>query len=217
MHTSVLSEEELRRASRLRFDGDRRRFVASRVWLRRLLADRLDVAASEIRLQEAPGGKPELAPPMEAWLRFSMSRSGSVGLYALARSREVGVDLEERSRVVDTEAVGSRFLSPAERGVLDKLEGEEKQLGFYRIWTRKEAVLKALGIGLDAPLAALDVSGETARWDTGVPGAPSDARCWSLQDLDVTFGHAGALACEAPIPRALWRVRDVAELPRYCW
>jgi len=175
---SLLSEEELERASRFRFDRDRIRFLSGRVWLRRLLAECLEVDVAEIRLQTASGGKPELAPPLPTWLRFSMSRSGSRGLYALSRGREVGVDLEDRSRTVDTETLGRRFLSPAERDVLMELAEEEKQRGFYRIWTRKEAVLKALGVGLDGPIVALDVSEEVARWETTLPGVPSTAQRW---------------------------------------
>jgi 4'-phosphopantetheinyl transferase len=208
---SLLSEEELERARRLRFDADRTRFLASRIWLRRLLARRLELGTAEIRFQTATGGKPELAPPLPTWLRFSMSRSGGLALYALARGREVGVDLEDRSRVVDVEAVASRFFSPAERGVLRGL-AEEQQRGFYRIWTRKEAVLKALGLGLDVPIAALDVSGAAARWDEDVPGVPSSARRWLVCDVDVAPGYAAAVALEAGFPGDVPIVRDAAEL-----
>jgi 4'-phosphopantetheinyl transferase len=209
---SLLSEEELERARRLRFDGDRARFVAGRVWLRLLLAERLEVAVSEIRLQTAAGGKPELAPPLPAWLRFSMSRSGSRGLYALARGSEVGVDLEDRSRVVDVEAVGSRYFSQAERDVVAKLAEDQKQRGFYGIWTRKEAVLKAMGIGLDAPIAALDVTGAVASWDPARPGVPSTAGRWWVHDLDVAPGYAAALAVEGALSQGVPIVRRAAEL-----
>jgi 4'-phosphopantetheinyl transferase len=210
--SSLLPEEVLDRASRLRFESDRTRFIASRVWLHIVLARGLGVSVQEITLQTAAGGKPELAPPMPTWLRFSMSRAGSRGLYALARDAEVGVDLEDRSRVVDTEAVANRFFSGTERELLGGLDETEKQLGFYRIWTRKEAVLKAMGVGLDVPMAALDVSGEMARWDPTVPRALNDGRHWFLHDLDVGPGHAAALACEANVFAGIPIPRDAAEL-----
>lgn len=209
---ALLSEEELARARRLRFDGDRTRFVRSRIWLRLLLAERLDLPVADIRFRAAAHGKPELAPPLPAWLRFNMSRSGCLGLYALSRGCEVGVDLEDSSRVVDTEAVASRFFSPTERRVLGGLGEEEQRRGFYRIWTRKEAVLKAVGVGLTAPMAALDVSGELARWEPGPQTVPGMARRWSVHDLDVAPGYAAALAVEATVTGDVPVVRDVAEL-----
>jgi 4'-phosphopantetheinyl transferase len=209
---TLLSEEELERAGRFRFDADRASFVASRVWLRVLLAERLGVAPTAIRLLTAAGGKPELAPPLPTWLRFSMSRSGSRGLYALARGAEVGVDLEDCSRIVDVEAVGSMFFSLGERGVLSGLEGDTKQRGFYRIWTRKEAVLKAMGVGLDAPISLLDVTADVARWDTAVPSGSNTARSWCLRDVDVAPGYAAALAFDETASQDLPAVRDVAEL-----
>jgi 4'-phosphopantetheinyl transferase len=209
---SLLSEEERERARRLRFERDRNRYVASRLWLRRLLAKRLEVAAEEIRLQTRPGGKPELAPPLPSWLRFSMSRSGAHALYALADSREVGVDLEDCSPVVEVGSVGNRFFSAAERAVLGGLGDEDKQRGFYRIWTRKEAVLKADGLGLDAPLEALDTTGDIARWDQAVAGAMSASRRCYVHDLEVAPGHVGALACEWVLPAGVPAIRDACEV-----
>lgn len=209
---SLLSEGELERAGRLRFEVDRARFVASRVWLRLILAARLGVGVSEIRLQTAAGGKPELAPPLPEWLRFSMSRSASLGLYALARNQEVGVDLEACSQFVDVEAVGRRFFSAGERGVLARLAGEQRQRGFYRIWTRKEAVLKSAGVGLDTEVTELDVSGDVAHWNLALPGLPATGRSWFVHDLDVAPGYSAALAFEATRPLGVPVVRDAAEL-----
>jgi len=209
---SLLSEEELERARRLRFESDRVHFTASRLWLRLVLAHGLGVGTAEIRLQTRSDGKPELAPPLPARLRFSMSRSGSLGLFALAFDSEVGVDLEDRSRVGDVEAVGGRIFSPAERAILDGLDDEEKQRSFCQIWTRKEAVLKALGVGLGAPLEALDVSGEVALWDTARPGVPDEPRTWFVHDLDVAPGYSAALATEAALPGGVPAVRDATEL-----
>jgi 4'-phosphopantetheinyl transferase len=209
---ALLSEEELERARRLRFDGDRTRFVRSRMWLRLLLAERLDLPVADIRFRVAAYGKPELAPPLPTWLRFNASRSGSLGLYALSRGCEVGVDLEERSRVLDTEAVASRFFSPAERRLLNGLDEDELQRGFYRIWTRKEAVLKAAGVGLTAPMAALDVTGDMARWDPRPRAVTGIGRRWSVHDLDVAPGYAAALAVDVTISGDVPGVREVSEL-----
>ncbi|HKH88348.1 MAG TPA: 4'-phosphopantetheinyl transferase superfamily protein [Acidimicrobiales bacterium] len=208
----LLSPEERERAEHLRFESDRAHFIAGRLWLRLVLAQRLGIDPSEVRLRARPGGKPELAAPLPSWLRFSMSRSGSVGLYALADAGEIGVDLEERSGVIDAAAVASRFFSPAERAALAGLDEEERRRAFYRIWARKEAALKALGAGLDAPLGALDVAGDVASWDRAHPGAPTDPRNWFLHDIEVAPGYAAALATEAVLPRGVPAVGDARQL-----
>jgi 4'-phosphopantetheinyl transferase len=209
---SVLSEEERERARRFRFERDSARYVTSRVCLRRLLAKRLEVSVEAIRLETRPGGKPQLAPPLPQSLGFSMSRSGPLALYALADCGEVGVDLEDCAPVVDVDSVGSRFFSANERAVLDRVGEEEKQRGFYRTWTRKEAVLKAEGVGLDAPLEALDTTGDIARWDPAMPGAIRAARRWYVHDLEVVSGHAAALACEWALPAGVPATRDAREV-----
>ncbi len=213
---SLLSEEERERASRLRFEPDRTRFTASRLWLRFLLAQRLRVDPSAVCLQARPGGKPEVSPPLPASLRFSMSRSGALGLYAFAEGSDVGVDLENRSGAPELEAVAGRFFSPPERAALagfaDRAAPEDKLRVFYRIWTRKEAVLKALGVGLDAPLEALDVSGDVASWDTSCAGVPADRRRWFVHDLDVPPDWAGAFATEAVVRPGELVVRDARQL-----
>ena len=141
-----------------------------------------------------------------------MSRSGPLGLYALAATGDVGVDVEDSSGSADTEAFGRRFFSPAERAELDGAGDEERRRAFFRIWTRKEAALKAIGVGLDVPLQALDVHGDVASWDAAHPGVPSDTRRWFLYDLDVAPGYAAALATEAALPGGVPAVRDARQL-----
>jgi 4'-phosphopantetheinyl transferase len=154
---------------------------------------------------------------MATWLRFSMARSGPLGLYGLARNLELGVDLEAVSRDIDVDGVGSRFLAPAERDMLSALRGDEQQRGFYRLWARTEAVLKAIGVGLHSSTAGLDVSGEVARFDPTIPGSAGAAQVWFVHDLHVAPGYAAALACEASLPGGVPELRDVAELFHQAW
>jgi 4'-phosphopantetheinyl transferase len=163
----LLSDVERERASRFAFERDRRRFVLARGRLRQLLGVRLDVAPDSVRLVCGPRGKPALSPAFTgSGLRFNLSRSEDVAVYAFARGREIGVDVEEVRVISNADAVVAQMFSPREIGVYFALAPRDRPLGFFQCWTRKEAFIKALGDGLYYPLDRFDVSfapGEPAR------------------------------------------------------
>lgn len=191
---SLLSGEEVDRAGRFRSELDRGRYVTSHLWLRRLLGDRLGLAPAEIIYRTGSNGKPELAPPSP--LRFSMARSGGLALYALSCGREVGVDVEEHSAQADLGAMERRFLSAAEREELRPLDGADRAAVFFRFWARKEAFLKALGVGLDAPWTLVDTTEEVVRFEGTAAALPDGSVTWSVRDLEVTPAHAAAVSLQ---------------------
>jgi phosphopantetheinyl transferase len=120
--------------------------------LRRVLARYLDLAAGEIRLTRGEHGKPRLANP-ESGLRFNLSHSGSLALVAVSRGREVGVDVERLRPGRDFVALAERALEPGEAESVRAAGGDDRTRVFYELWTRHEARLKCLGVGLtDAPI-----------------------------------------------------------------
>jgi 4'-phosphopantetheinyl transferase len=204
---SQLSAEEAARAAQLRFDRDRRHYVASHIWLRRLLADRLGLSTGRIAYRYGAAGKPELVSAGPSELRFSMSRSGGRALYALACGRDVGVDIERCSVQADLATVESRFFAPAERAELKGLDADRRQRAFYRLWTRKEAYVKAVGVGLRFPLDAIDITGDLVKLDAAVPELTNRRQPWSVRDLDVEHGYAAAVSIEGDLDAAQLRVR----------
>jgi len=202
-----LSEQEQARAARMRLDADRRSFVASHLWLRRLLADRLGVAPARIEYATSGTGKPELASPSLPRLCFSMSRSGGLALYAFALGREIGIDVEECRAGSDLAGMERRFLAPAEQAVLSGMVGPERREAFYRTWTRKEAFLKAIGVGLSVPWAAVDTTGDVVRLEREVGGIEMGDESWSLRDLEVGPSYAAAVSVEGSFGDAPLRVR----------
>jgi 4'-phosphopantetheinyl transferase len=152
-----LCGEEQARAARLRFDRDRRRFVVARARLRELLGERLGSAPESIALEYGANGKPALAGRFAAsgW-RFNLSRREELAVYAFSRASEVGVDVEAIGPVREAEAIAARLFSARERKTYLALAPHERALGFLRVWTRKEALAKALGDGLTMPAEALD-------------------------------------------------------------
>jgi 4'-phosphopantetheinyl transferase len=201
----LLSAAEWDRAGRYRFPRDRERCVVRRGQLRVLLGAYLGEDPSHVQLGVGRYGKPELVGTAErAALRFNLSDSGPVALYAFADGAEIGVDVEEVRPMADADQVSRRFFSPSETAVLDAVPAGQKDLAFFHCWTRKEAFLKADGQGLFAPLDSFDVSllpGEPAAI-RDVRGPGPEAAKWSLYHLEPCAGYVGALA----VPGHSWQL-----------
>jgi 4'-phosphopantetheinyl transferase len=162
-----LSDEERLRASRFVFDRDRCRFIVGRARLRELLASRLGVRPESVELAYGGRGKPALARNFAASdLRFNLSHSEDVAVYAFACGRDVGIDVEAVRVIRDADDIAARFFSRRENQAYRALDPRDKPLGFFNCWTRKEAFIKALGDGLYHALDRFEVSlkpGEPAR------------------------------------------------------
>ena len=146
--SSILSEEELARARRYRREIDRMRFVTSRGGMRKILGDFLGVPPQDLRFGFGPFGKPYLVWPSETSVRFNLAHSGSLAILAISEVGEVGVDVECSRKPVNSSGLANRFFSPEEAAVLSHVPCEEQVRLFLRFWTCKEAVLKAIGVGL---------------------------------------------------------------------
>jgi 4'-phosphopantetheinyl transferase len=196
----LLGEEERARAARFVVERERARFIVARATLRRLLGERLGVSPRAVRLARAPHGKPALAGPSGAsGLRFNVSHSEDVALFAFARGREIGVDVEAVRSIEDADSIAGRFFSPSEREAFFSLAAAERQLAFFRCWTRKEAFVKAIGDGLAHPLHAFDVSlapREPARL-LRVGNRRGDEAGWTLHAFDPAPGFVGACVVQA--------------------
>jgi 4'-phosphopantetheinyl transferase len=193
----LLSADEQRRAGDYCRAQLRQAFVVARGRLRTLLGRYLAVAPGEVRLVYNAHGRPELPPELgQARLRFNLSHSGAVVLYAFTWDRQVGIDVEQPGRRLDFEPLARRFFSSRENHDLAALAECERRAAFFRCWTRKEAFIKATGRGLSYGLSRFDVS--------LAPGGPArvlraesdDPRAWSLRDLAVGPDYAAALAVE---------------------
>lgn len=197
-----LSPDEHERAARYRFDADRRRFGWTRGILRALLASYVGCPPDRIHFGVADRGKLHLSPlhhPAHGGLRFNVSHSHEWALIALTRDREVGVDVEHhRSLHHDLFDIATRFFAPAEVDALRALAPAEQEPAFFRIWSRKEAYIKATGEGVSAGLNNFEVSiGIEPVVSLRVIGRPAEAARWMMQSLDVGPDYAAALAVEA--------------------
>ena len=195
----TLTGSEVERAGRFRQERDRERFVAGRGNLRVILSRYTGIAPQQLRLTYNAFGKPLLAlMPGQEPLWFNLAHSGEIVLYAVARGRRVGIDIERVEDDLDVEQIARYAFSAAERRMIASLPESQRRAAFYACWTRKEAYLKARGQGLSWPLDQFDVSVAPqglarllcTRWDA------READRWSLQALLPGPGYVAALAAE---------------------
>jgi len=195
----TLTADELNRAERFYFQKDRQHFIVARGLLRAILSRYLDMEPDQLRFCYGPHGKPDLAiMPGQETLSFNVSHSHGLTLYAVTRSREIGVDLERIRTDLDCEDIAARFFSPCENAVLRTLPAELKPEAFFNCWTRKEAYIKARGGGLSLRLDQFDVSLAPGEPTTllNTTGDPQEATRWSLRALAPGPGYVAALAVE---------------------
>jgi 4'-phosphopantetheinyl transferase len=194
----TLSAEEAARAARFLSPVHGRRFTAARGFLRGVLARHLGCPPAELRFEYGPRGKPSLPGTR---LHFNLSHSGDLALLGVTLGTRLGVDVE-RVRELDHLRIARRFFAPAEADRLALLPEQRARHAFFAGWTRKEALIKAIGAGLSLPLDGFEVSleGEATllRADPGLGAA------WALRDIEAPAGFVAATAVEGPI-RALRR------------
>ncbi len=209
----TLTADERGRASRFRFQTDRTRFIVARATLRALLGRYLNREPDTLRFSYSEYGKPALAEEGESDpLLFNVSHSHQMALYAFTRSGDIGIDLEQISTDTrDYQDIARRFFSPAEVQELLSVPAKQRQEAFLNCWTRKEAYIKARGLGLSLILSQFDVS--------LTPGAPAallatrekgqEQSAWSLYAIAPGPGYIGALAVKAhPTAITCWQATE---------
>jgi 4'-phosphopantetheinyl transferase len=195
----LLSEEEVKRARQFYFEKDRLHWIVTHGILRMLLGHYLDSDPRRLSFVTNGYGKPYIAYPSDGIrLRFNLTHSGDIALYAFTYDRHVGVDVEYMRAGIDFEKLAQNHFSPYECAVLRALPPALREEAFFLCWTRKEAYIKARGRGLSIPLDQFDVS-----LTPGEPAELLDSRedphgtaNWSLHTLTPGERYAGALVVE---------------------
>ncbi|WP_167306669.1 4'-phosphopantetheinyl transferase superfamily protein [Paraburkholderia steynii] len=147
----VLSDDERARARRFVRHEDAIRCAATRAVLRRALAERTGMPASELRFGRGALGRPLLVSAkgiLHAGLDFNVSHSGQHGLIALATGRRVGVDIEMCCPDVNWQMIKGAVFASRDDACVAVLPALQRVDAFYRVWTAKEALLKVLGLGI---------------------------------------------------------------------
>jgi len=197
----LLSPEELGRASRFIFAHDRQLYIAAHSLLRYCLL--AATGGQHWQLQADQFGKPELEPPCgDPPLRFNLSHTKGLGACVLSRGHAVGVDAEEINRRLDVEAITqSTFAAEEQRLIAASTPGERPDI-FYRLWTLKEAIVKAIGRGLSISLQDFIFTLDPLSLKIPVH-AGEEAANWQMHELAPTSRHRLALAVKRRPPAIL--------------
>ncbi len=182
---AMLPEEDLARCQRWRRPEARARALVSRAALRGVLGACLGMDPREVPLLEGRG-RPRLGGKLEGELDFSLSHSGALALLAVGRGVRVGADVERLRPVPFLDCVVQRFFGELERDELRALRGAERRRACFRLWTRREAAAKALGLGI------LEHFRRFPRWTA----ERQEAEAWRITDLRPAPGYAGAVCRE---------------------
>jgi 4'-phosphopantetheinyl transferase len=198
---AALAPDEQARADRFRVERARREFVAARAALRGILGGYLAADPARLTFRLGPQGKPSLVDAGPA-LHFNLSHSHGLALVAVTCVGEVGVDVEQVRPLADMLPLAERYFAPAEVQILLALPAELQREAFFNAWTRKEAFLKAVGVGLSYGLDRVELTlapGEPARF-LRIEGDTGRAARWALHALAPAPGYVAALAREGRIP-----------------
>jgi len=196
----ILRADEIARASRYVQAKDSNRFIVSRGALRHILGVYLSRPPASIELVEGVNKKPEIYNPANTGLYYNVSHSGDWILIAVARS-EIGVDIEFINPVFDFNDVMSDIFMPGELAFVNELDPAER---FFTLWTRKEALAKATGQGLDENFMSIPaLDGEHTIDDTDAPSVGN----WQVTSFDMDQHHIASLACNLDVSETrFWNI-----------
>ncbi len=200
---AVLSDDERARIARFRFPHLQRRHEAATGLLRRVLARIVDRDPADLRFEVGEHGKPHL-PGGPA---FNQSHSGEWWMLGVASEGRVGVDVEVHRTLHDLDDLARNTFHPAEADdVLNEPSPEERTRAFFRVWSRKEAFIKAVGRGLSYPLAGFRVSAraEPPREILAIDDPADDVRGWCMRSVPWDSTLAAAVSWDRPEGRVVW-------------
>ncbi len=211
---SDLSADEIARADRYVVEPPRRRFRLCRRAVRRCLGWATGQEPSSLEFGAERNGKPTLRTPADTGLVFNVSHTGDWGVIALGWRRErgrqqpgldqLGVDIETIDPRLDTAALADRFFSRDEQRELNALPPDDQTAAFYRLWTSKEAYMKALGLGMLLPLGSFTMCANP-HWPPRLIGGDVREGPWQLAAFSISDSVPGVL---------MW---SGDRLPVRCW
>lgn len=204
-----LSPDEQARVKRFRFERDKKQFIVGRGLLRVILGKYLKAKPEQICFEYNKFGKPSIASDSHADIKFNLSHSDGLALYAFARNREIGVDLERIKSSLIEDGMLAQFLTSQEKACFKRLAENEKNRFFFECWTRKEAYLKARGNGLSLPANQIEISA-VSKSPAKIIDKISEFRQprFYFQNLPPIPGYAAALAVEGNDPRFKFLIQE---------
>ena len=189
-YCTLLCSLEMQRANRFHLIKHKTRFIAAHGILRTILSLYCNIDAKELVFTESEYGKPCFSFPNKTELQFNMSHSGVMSVYIITKTKLVGIDIEEIKNNKNYIDIAHRFFSQEEYEKIISLPQQEQCHAFYQIWSRKEALLKAIGQGFSHPLSTFTVSFHKKEL------VVLDNKEWMVENFSAHTGYAAAYAVE---------------------
>lgn len=194
---TLLSPDEQKRAEQFHFKHHRTHFIAARGYLRLILGHALNQDPAKLRFTYGAHQKPSL--PNDP-VQFNLAHSGELGALAISLSHPVGIDLEQLQHEAKL-GIAQRFFSPEEIAYLEACSGSAQRDAFFNIWARKEAVVKAIGTGLQQSLSSFTVPLTETNATLTI-----DQHAWRIWPLHLHNDYASALATHPSIEKiSFWQ------------
>lgn len=190
-----LTPDEQQRAKRFLAPIHRKRFIAARYALRNILGQYLSTPPENVSFIYTEHGKPFLSGTMQEKLQFNLAHTYDIAVCVITLDHAIGVDIEKIVEKNDL-AIAERFFSREENRALSVLPPDEQTIGFYRLWSKKEALVKAVGKGLSISLSSFSVSTNTLPEMIVL-----ENKNWSLVTLDILTHFQAALATDQEIEK----------------
>ncbi len=197
-YRSLLSPRELERAERLRFKDSRRNLIVSRGILREILSGYTGQSPARIDIDQRATGKPYLT---DSTLQFNISHSNGCLVCGLTVENPLGIDYQVMYDISNIDSLVSSFFSPLEQEEFNRRGGDQALDFFFSTWVRKEAFMKATGLGFHLPshrFSVLSDNGSHPRLKLDLDSALQD-KGWTIRDLTLQPGYKGALAVKGQV------------------
>jgi 4'-phosphopantetheinyl transferase len=202
-YLATLNSQEKVRAERFHFPLHKRRFIAARGILRLLLSRYQNIAPADVDFLYQPRGKPYLA---DVFLQFNVSHSHEIAVFALTKNSPIGVDIEKTEKQFN-DSVAERYLHPEEYAELNGLSDGLRAMEFYRIWARKEALIKAVGDGMHISLNSFSTVTKGQPITINITG---EITSWHLRDFNAHEEYQSAVVTQHPIDKMRFFEWDTA-------
>lgn len=194
----ILSAAERQRCSEYINEKEKIRYTCNHRFVRQVLAQYLAVSPAEVNFSQAPMGKPFVK---DSGLFFNYSYRTTFGLLAVSNRNEVGVDIERIKVLQDVRTFASFSFSENERDIIFNTPAEQFQDTFFTFWTFKEAIIKALGVGLNADLTQIDLSA-FIRSELN-PLAFDKGNTYTIKQVNALEGYKAAFAIKGKVQDCL--------------
>ena len=190
-YISLLNQDEIARKNRFKFVKDQENFAITRGVLRTLLGSFLALEPSRVAFKYTAHGKPKCAT--DSAIHFNVSHTQNKAVFAFTLEAAVGIDIESIT-TRPTQQLANRFFAKEEVKALSLLSQTEQQHAFYRIWTQKEAYIKAIGLGLSQSLDSFVVSVTPPAKIISIDNSIDQAGPWSMHSFTLGDAFIGHLA-----------------------